>query len=80
MKKSDDSVSTDTVFIALVFTDKLSLVAVPSESIQGESSAVNEDWVKEYLQEFDQCKSMGPDGLHTKCAKGTGWCCSDAPL
>lgn len=43
VKKTDDSVSTDTVFIALVFTDKLSLVAVSNGSIQEESSAVNED-------------------------------------
>lgn len=49
MKKTDDSVATDTVFIALLFIDKLCLVAVPSESIQGVSSAVDEDWVKECL-------------------------------
>lgn len=64
MKKPDDSVATDTAFIALLFIDKLCLVAVPSESIQGVSSAVDEDWVKECLPDLDQCKSMGPDGLH----------------
>lgn len=64
MKKTDDSVATDTAFIALLFIDKLCLLAVPSESIQGVSSAVDEDWVKECLQDLDQCKSVGPDGLH----------------
>lgn len=60
-----------------LFSDKFSLVADPSESVQRESSAVNEDWVCARIWPL---QDRGTRWVASKCTKGTGLCYSDTLL